>query len=110
MIEYRKLLENQIGDVSLYLRLTDCYKSLNRYEEAIKVCRESLLLYPTEAKLYNRLILLLQEFCCTQKAIEVASEASELLPEDFSLKLAKYLTLPILYETQEQLNFYHNQF
>ncbi len=110
MIEYQKFLENQIGDVSVYLRLTDCYKSLERYEEAIKVCKESLLLYPTEAKLYNRLILLLQEFCCTQEAIEVASEASELLPEDFSLKLAKYLTLPIVYETQEQLDFYHNQF
>ena len=110
LIEYRKFLDNQIGDVSIYLRLTDCYKSLNRYEEAIKICRESLLLYPTEAKLYNCLILLLQEFGCTQEAIKVANEASELLPGNFSFKLAKYLTLPIIYETQEELDFYRNQF
>ncbi len=110
IIEYQKFLDNQTGDVDFYIRYAYCYKSLKRHEEAIKVCRESLLLYPTEARIYDGLVLLLQEFGRTQEAIEVASEASMLLPDNLSLRLAKYLTLPILYETQEEIEFYRCQF
>ena len=110
IIEYHKFLENKIGNTLLYFRLSDCYQYLNRYEEAIKVCREAILIYPTEVGLYNRLVSLLQGFGCTQKAIEVASQASLVLPDDLSLRLAKCLTLPILYETQEEINFYRSRF
>lgn len=110
IIEYQKFLENKTVTVDFYSRLIDCYKSLKRHEEAIKVCRESLLLYPKEVRLYNRLVLLLQEFGRNQEAIEVASAASLLLPHDLWFKLAKYLLLPILYETQEEIEFYRCRF
>jgi predicted O-linked N-acetylglucosamine transferase (SPINDLY family) len=108
--QYQSFIANQTGDVDFYIHLSDCYKRLNRHEEAIKVCRESLLLYPTAVSLYNHLIFLLQELGCTHEAIEVAREASLLLPNDLLLRLTKYLTLPILYKTQEEINFYRCQF
>ncbi|MEW6496302.1 MAG: tetratricopeptide repeat protein [Cyanobacteriota bacterium] len=110
IVEYQKALENQPGDVGFYLRLTDSYKRLNRYEDAIKFCRESLLLYPTAVKLYQRFVLLLQEFGRTREAIEVASEASLLLPDNLSLRLTKSLVLPILYQSQEEIDFYRRRF
>jgi predicted O-linked N-acetylglucosamine transferase (SPINDLY family) len=110
ILEYQKFLDYQTGDVDFSIRLAYCYTSLNRHEEAIKVCRESILLYPTEVRIYNRLVSLLHEFGSTKEAIEVASEASMLLPDNLSLRLAKYLTLPILYETQEEIEFYRCQF
>jgi predicted O-linked N-acetylglucosamine transferase (SPINDLY family) len=110
IIEYQKFLENEIGNTLLYFRVADCYQYLNRYEEAIKVCRNALFIYPTEVGLCNRLVSLLQGSGCTQKAIEVATEASLALPDDLSLRLAKCLTLPILYETQEEVNFYRSRF
>lgn len=110
IIEYQKFLEYKTGDMGFYIGLAYCYISLNRYEEAIKVYRESLLLYPTAIKLYSRLVLLLQAMGHNQEAQEVASEGSLLLPDDLSLRLAKDLTLPILYETQEEIDFYRCQF
>jgi predicted O-linked N-acetylglucosamine transferase (SPINDLY family) len=108
--EYKKILKNKAGDAEFYIGLAYCYISLNRPEEAIKVYRESLLLYPTEVKLYKRLVLVLQATGYNEEAQEVASEASLLLPDDLSLKLAKEMTLPVLYETQEEIDLYRRQF
>jgi len=110
LIEYQKALKNNIGNVTFYLRLANCYKALGQYEKAIEVCRESLLIYPTAVNLYQHLILLLQEFGRTEEAIDVASEGLLLLPEDLSLRLVKLLTLPILYESHEEIDFYRNRF
>jgi predicted O-linked N-acetylglucosamine transferase (SPINDLY family) len=108
--QYQQFLANKTGDVNFYIRFSDCYKYLNRHEEAINICREGLLIYPTAVNLYNNLVFLLQELGRTQEAIEVATEASVLLPSDLTLRLTKYLTLPILYQTEEEIDGYRCQF
>ncbi len=110
IIKYKEFLENQIGTVSFYIRLAFCYECLNQQEEAIKVCREGVLLYPTVVEFYQRLVLLLQAIGRNQEAIAIASEASQLFPDDLSLRLAKSLTLPILYETPEEIDSCRRQF
>ncbi len=110
IIEYQKILETKTGDIEFYINLAYCYRCLNRPEESIKVYQEGLLLYPRAVKLYKRLVEVLEQVGSTQEAIEVACKASQLLSNDLSLKLAKYLTLPIVYETQEEIHFYRGHF
>ncbi len=108
--EYENFLETETGDVEFYLGLAYCYICLNREEEAIKVYREAIRIYPTSAIIYNRLGFVLQELGQVREAIQVASDACLLIPDDLSLKFAKYLTLPALYESPEEIDFYRRRF
>lgn len=107
---YKNYLKNQTGTANVYLTLGSCYELIEQYAEAIEVYRTGISLYPTIAELYINLILALQECGATQEALDVASEASQLLPDNLSLKFEKQRILPILYQTQEEINFYRYRF
>lgn len=83
---------------------------MNQYEEAIKTYQEGIKLYPKAADLYFCLGLALQAFGLTQEAIAVAAEASQLRPDNLTLKLEKQRLLPILYETEQEIEFYRRWF
>ncbi len=108
--QYQNFLTFQTGNESLYFILGECYEHLRQYQEAIEVYREGIELYPTAANFYLRLVLALTEAGNTQDAIEVAREASLLFPENIILQLKKHLTLPIIYKSQEEINFYRHRF
>ncbi|MBW4638132.1 MAG: tetratricopeptide repeat protein [Gloeocapsa sp. UFS-A4-WI-NPMV-4B04] len=108
--QYQQFLETQTGDVHFYIALADCYKSLNQYEETIKTYQQGIQLYPTSAEIYFFLALGLRDFGRTQEAITFATEASQLLPNNLILKLEKQFLLPIIYETEEEVDFYRQQF
>jgi protein O-GlcNAc transferase len=108
--EYQKFLASQTGDVNFYIALAECYNRSHRYEEAIKVYREGIRLYPATANLYSGLVSGLQECGRTREAIEVAAVACRLFPDDLEFRLKKYLTLPILYESQEEIDFSRRRF
>jgi len=108
--EYQQFLKTQTGNVSLYITLTKCYQALNQYEETIKTYQKAIKLYPNTADLYFFLAVSLQDFGLTQKAIAVASEASQLLPDNLTLKLEKQRLLPIVYETEQEVEFYRCRF
>jgi predicted O-linked N-acetylglucosamine transferase (SPINDLY family) len=108
--QYQQFLETQTGDVHLYIALADCYKNLNQYEETIKTYQEGIQYYPKAAEFYFFLALALRDFGRTQEAIVFATEASQLLPNNLILKLEKQFLLPIIYETEEEIDFYRHQF
>ncbi len=107
---YQQFLESKSGDLPFYIALTNCYQRLNQYEETINTYQEGIKLYPKAANLYFFLALALQEFGRTQEAIAVASEASQLLPDSLMLKLEKQRLLPIIYETEQEIEFYRCRF
>jgi len=107
---YQQFLETKTGNLNLYLTLTKCYQSLNQYEQAINTYQEGIKLYPKAADLYFFLALALQDFGRIQEAIAVASEASQLLPDSLMLKLEKQRLLPIIYETEKEIEFYRCRF
>lgn len=110
IIQYQKFLETQTGDVDFYIALADCYKYLNKQEEALKVYQDGILHYPESVTLYLHLTFALQGYGRIQEAIAVASEASQLLPNHLALKLEKQRLLPIIYDTPEEIDFYRNRF
>ena len=110
IIKYEKFLSTQVGDINFYVALADCYKCLNREEEALNIYQEGLKHYHNSAGLYLHLTLTLQNYGRIQEAIAVASEASQLLPNNLALKLEKQRLLPIIYDTPEEIDFYRDRF
>jgi protein O-GlcNAc transferase len=109
--QFQKFRETQeVGDASFYRVLAESYESLNQYEEALNVYQEGVSLYPNDSALYFCWILALQNAGRTQEAIALASKASQLMPDDISLKREEKLILPVLYENQEEIDYYRHRF
>ncbi len=108
--QYQRFLETQTGDVHFYRALAQCYHSVNQHEKTIEAYQEGIKLYPKSAELYFSLALALQDFGRTQEAIAVVTEASQLLPDILTLKLEKQRLLPVVYDTEEEIDFYRRRF
>src|SRR5919199_1380550 len=107
---YQKFQELQTGDVDFYLALASCYRSLNQYAVAIEVYREGISLYPKVDSLYYNLALDLQELDKTEEFFAVLNEGLQWLPDNLSLKLHQQLTLPIVYDSPEEIESYRQRF
>ncbi|MCC3570952.1 MAG: tetratricopeptide repeat protein [Microcoleus sp. PH2017_40_RAT_O_B] len=110
VIEYRKFLEVQTGDLQLYLNLAECYQHLEEYAAAIQVCREAIELYPADASLYRNLVLALVASGRNSEAIAIATDASSLFPEDSFFNPGQYLILPVIYQSVEEIAVYRDRF
>ncbi len=108
--QYQRFLETQTGDVHFYVALAQCYQSVNQHEETIKTYQEGIKLYPKSAELYFSLALALQAFGRTQEAITFLTETSQLMPDVLTLTLEKECLLPVVYETEEEIDFYRRRF
>uniref|UniRef100_A0A0C1QXT0 protein O-GlcNAc transferase n=1 Tax=Tolypothrix bouteillei VB521301 TaxID=1479485 RepID=A0A0C1QXT0_9CYAN len=108
--QYQEFLKTKTGDENFYIALAECYQNLGQDEEVLKTYKEGIQLYPKSPELYLSLSLALQEFGRTEEAIVVVSEASQLLPHITILQLEKQRILPILYDTEEEVNFYRQRF
>ncbi|WP_315792062.1 tetratricopeptide repeat protein [Fischerella sp. JS2] len=108
--KFLEFLETKTGDVFFYIALGDCYKRLQKDEEAIRTYQAGIKLYPESAILYFELSITLQVFGRPQEAIAVAEQASQLLPHVLSLKIQQQCTLPILYETEAEIDYYRQRF
>ncbi|MEC4815136.1 MAG: tetratricopeptide repeat protein [Scytonema sp. PMC 1069.18] len=107
---YQQFLQTETGDEHFYIALAECYQGLDRAEEAINTYKEGLRLYPKSSNIYIFFALALQEMGYTEQAIEVVTEASQFLPDVLAFRLEKQRILPILYDTQEEVDFYRNRF
>lgn len=108
--QYQQFLTTQTGDLNFYIALADCYKNIEQYDEAINTYREGIKIYPKEVDLYWLLAITLQNSGRTEEGIKFLSEASESLPDSFILKLEKQRLLPVLYDTEEEIEVYRRKF
>jgi glycosyltransferase involved in cell wall biosynthesis len=108
--QYQKLLEIQQGEPEDYWRLSECYRQLNLVDEAFRILREGIKLYPTDGNLHFSLIRNLQQSGRIQEAISSALIASNALPDDYTFKIYKHLIVPIIYEKQDEISFYRERF
>lgn len=108
--QIRRYLNACSGKPNVYVVLADCHLRLNELEQAAEVCREGISLYPTSAGLHSTLTRALQRMGKTEEAIAVAGEALKMLPHDLTLKQKFFLTLPIIYHDQKEVDFYRHRF
>ncbi|MDV2992367.1 MAG: hypothetical protein N4J56_002021 [Chroococcidiopsis sp. SAG 2025] len=85
---------------------------LKQYETdtAISLYQKALELQPDEIECIKCLLFALQDTGRTQEAIELAAKASQSLSDNLTLKFKSYLLLPIIYETEAEIELYRSQF
>lgn len=108
--QFQKYLAIHNGKAGIYIALSDCYTSLNEPQRAASVCRDGLKLHPRSARLYDKLTEVLHGSGKTREAIYMANEALKVLPEDLFFKRRSLLTLPIIYDDEEEIAFYRERF
>ncbi|MEG4055613.1 MULTISPECIES: O-linked N-acetylglucosamine transferase family protein [unclassified Microcoleus] len=107
---YQRFLVSQIGDIELYGNLSECLRNLNRIEEAIWILESGIHHYPTAGQLHFQIIKIFQQNGRTQEAISSAEKATKILPNEYVFQLFKHLTLPIVYNTSDEILFYRERF
>jgi predicted O-linked N-acetylglucosamine transferase (SPINDLY family) len=108
--QYQKLLEIQSGDADIYWNLSYCYRQLNLLDEYFNTLQKGIKLYPTDGRLHFSLIIDLRRNGRIQEAIFSAENAANCLSNDYTFQILKHLTVPSIYENQEEINFYRQRF
>jgi predicted O-linked N-acetylglucosamine transferase (SPINDLY family) len=107
---YQRFLVSQTGDIELYCSLSECFRNLNRIEDAIAILEKGIRHYPTAGQLHFQLIKICQQNGRTQQSISSAEIAAQLLPNEYVFQLLKHLTLPIVYDTSDEIQLYKEKF
>ncbi|UZQ53645.1 tetratricopeptide repeat protein [Trichothermofontia sichuanensis B231] len=115
VIKYYQQYLNLVEDKStispdIYLGLANAYQIQNHFSEAIATCQEGAAFYPNDPEFALRLVHILQQAGQTQAAIQVARDASVQFPDNLALKLAIGLTLPVIYESEAEIEIYREHF
>ncbi|MEH2078263.1 MAG: tetratricopeptide repeat protein [Nostoc sp.] len=108
--QYQKLLEIQSGNADIYWNLSYCYRQLNLLDEYFNSLQQGIKLYPTDGRLHFSLIIDLRQNGRIQEAILSAEKAANCLSDDYTFQILKYLTVPLIYENQGEINFYRQRY
>ncbi|MCT7950819.1 tetratricopeptide repeat protein [Ancylothrix sp. C2] len=107
---FTKFLEHQKGEENLYEALAQSYQKLEEYEKAIKTYQKAIRLYPKVAELYLGLIGVLGETGNPHEVIEIAETASKIFPKQILFKFIYHLTLPIIYNNYQEIEYYRTRY
>jgi predicted O-linked N-acetylglucosamine transferase (SPINDLY family) len=108
--QYQKFQQIQTGNLEFYWNLSECFIQMNLLEQCFAVLQEGIKLYPTDPKLHFLLIINLRYSGRNQEAIDSAEIACQLIPNNYTFKLLKYLTVPTIYEYEEEILPYRQRY
>lgn len=94
----------------VYKYVGECHQKLEQPSEALQVYEQGLAAYPQAKELYVDLIALLQNSGQTEEAIAVAERGLQYLPNDIQLQRSQQLMLPILYESEAEIEVWRQRF
>ncbi|HEY9706104.1 MAG TPA: hypothetical protein V6C58_26950, partial [Allocoleopsis sp.] len=108
--KFEAFLEQEIGEENLYLMLGECYTNIKNYSQAIYIYQKAKAFFPEQSIFYQNLITVFQESGNTEIAINTASQSFDLFPDNLYFLWQKHLLLPIIYQTESEINLYREQF
>ncbi|MBD2437456.1 O-linked N-acetylglucosamine transferase, SPINDLY family protein [Nostoc sp. FACHB-110] len=108
--KYKNLLELQLSDLQIYWQLIHCHRHLNLLDEYFQTLYQAIELYPIDGALHFSLIIDLRRHGRIQEAINGAEKACELMPDDYTFKILKYLTVPSIYDNEDEIAFYRHRY
>ncbi|MBV6625405.1 MAG: FkbM family methyltransferase [Rivularia sp. (in: Bacteria)] len=110
IVQYQRLIAIPPAKPEIYYQVSECYLKLNLRDKAFNMLREGIKYYPQDGNLHFALIVGLRRSGRTSEAIDNAQIATNLLPEDYTFKLLKYLTVPTIYNEPEEIDFYRSRY
>ncbi|MBD2627874.1 O-linked N-acetylglucosamine transferase, SPINDLY family protein [Trichormus variabilis] len=103
--QYQILIQMYSVDAEVYWHLSQCYRNLNLLDQYLQTLEAGIKIHNTDPRLHFSLIIHLRLNGRNQEAIASAENACELLPDDYTFKILKYLTVPPIYNNQEEIKF-----
>lgn len=94
----------------LYTRLANTYIEVRDWQAAFATLRQGIDCSAGPRHIYQCYVDRLREFNRTGEAIAVAQEALRRFPDDFGMRLREALSLPLVYQTLEDLASYRRRF
>lgn len=110
IVQYQKLIDSQVVEADIFYQASECYQKLNRQDEAFSVLQKGIEHHPKDGNLHFTLIMGLRRNGRTSEAIQAAEIAANSLPSDYTFKLLKYLTVPTIYDNQQEIDFYRSRY
>jgi len=107
---YHNILQTQLPTVEIYLRLGNCYQSLDQWFEAIQVYQIALRVFPNQVEFDLALISAWQSLGDTRIALQISELAVDRFPNQISVRFAKQSLLPILYDYSQEIAEYRQHF
>ncbi|WP_293271355.1 tetratricopeptide repeat protein [Microcoleus sp. PH2017_02_FOX_O_A] len=101
--QYQRFSQFQVGDVSLFLNFSDCWRKINKISAAIAILEQGICNHPKAGQLHFEVIKICQQSGRTKSAISNAEVAAKILPNEYVFQLLKHLTLPIIYDNKEEI-------
>ena len=94
-----------------YIQLAGHHQQLGEYKKALEVVERGLHVCAPSSGLYRFAVMSLAESNRTKEAIQTARIAAALFPgEELFFNLKAKVLLPVLYDTAEEINYYHDRF
>jgi len=107
---FQRYLELQPGSIALYLELAQALWETGDKSAAIATLQQGLHHHLTSEALYFDLITKLNQTGQTQAAISTAELACQSIPESYTLKLVRAMTLPYIYDSVEEIQIYRDRY
>ncbi len=101
---------NERGTVFYYVALADCYRKLGKEKQSRETYIEALKYYPQNNYLYLNFILLFQSDKCTKEDEALIEQFIQESPDNIAIQIESKRILPIIYESEEEINYYRNKF
>lgn len=107
--QYQMALKFGFNLEEVYLKSIECLNKLGQNSEIIKQLRLALSTHPDSEECHFRLITILFQ-SGNPGLLEAAEVAVKCLPKSYTLKLFYHLLLPLTYQSQAEIEFYHARF
>ncbi|WP_413173384.1 hypothetical protein [Anabaena azotica] len=108
--QYEKIIHTELASAIIYYQLSQCYRNINNSEKSFQIMQTGIKNHPTNAQLHFDLIINLCYSGCNQEAIASAEKACQLIPNDYTFKILKYLTVPTIYEDESEILPYRQRY
>ena len=108
----QEFLQENPQSAKAYIEVAPCHAKLHRHSEVRAILEQgfSSVSFENSYPLHLWHIHWLDECNRTREAIAAARRARELFPEKFMLKLIEALSLPIIYDSTEEIEEYRERF
>nr|HEV7954940.1 hypothetical protein [Candidatus Acidoferrales bacterium] len=112
LTQSQESLQKDPQSADAYIEVARCYEKLRRHSEVRAILDQGFSHVPAERsyRLHLWHIHWLDECNRTREAIAAARQASKLFPEKFALKMIEALTLPVIYDSTEEIGEYRERF
>jgi len=110
LAEARASLKENDRDPDRYIAAARACKQLGRLYETLAILSKGIGRCAPSAPLYEYYVERLEKCNRTEEAIATAREAMALFPDEWIFRLRAALILPVLYDSQEQIDQYRRRF